>query len=259
MRDHLRVFLEETYRTYHRRELISPDPLEVVRVYDDPRDAEVAALICSAYAYGRVSQILKALRTLMEKLSPSPYRALLDRSELPGVCHRFTSSQDTCRFLAGIGELLRRHGSIRNAFILPGVPKSRQQLMMAVEEFALLLGRLSGLGNRFLLPLPSGGGACKRWFLMLRWLVRGDLIDLGLWDEIPRSALLVPMDAHMFRFGKDFGLVSRSSPDLKAAIQLTDELMKVDPEDPVRFDFSITRRGIVGPIVDGEHANGSVS
>jgi uncharacterized protein (TIGR02757 family) len=83
---------------------------------------------------------------------------------------------------------------------------------------------------------------------MLRWLVRRDSVDLGLWSEIPASALLVPMDAHMFRFAKSFGLVKRSSPDLKAAKELTDRLMEVDPLDPVRFDFSITRRGILGPL-----------
>ncbi|EHM10746.1 TIGR02757 family protein [Thermanaerovibrio velox DSM 12556] len=248
MRQDLISFLEETYRSYHLPELISPDPLEVVRAYPDPRDAEVAALICSAYAYGRVNQILKALRAIMTSLGPSPHEHLRAGKAPSGVCHRFTSREDTCRFLNGIGELLRRYGSVKGAFMGEEPPSNREELIWALEGFALLLGDLTGLGNRFLMPLPSGGGACKRWFLMLRWLVRRDSVDLGLWSEIPASALLVPMDAHMFRFAKSFGLVKRSSPDLKAAKELTDRLMEVDPWDPVRFDFSITRRGILGPL-----------
>jgi uncharacterized protein (TIGR02757 family) len=246
----LRSFLEDTYRRYHRPELISPDPLEVVRSYQDPSDAEVAALICSAYAYGRVRQILSTLGTIMGALGPSPREALLKGEDLPAVCHRFTSGPDTCRFLHGIGRVLRRFGSLKEAFYVSSVPSSRRELLSSLEAFSRLLGEASGLGNRFLLPLPSGGGASKRWFLMLRWLVRSDQVDLGLWPEIPASSLLVPMDAHMFAFARSFRLVNRSSPDLKAAMELTDRLAEVDPVDPVRFDFSITRRGILGPLDD---------
>ncbi|EFQ22918.1 conserved hypothetical protein [Aminomonas paucivorans DSM 12260] len=245
----LAAYLEETYRAFHRPETIHPDPLEVPRRYPFGEDREVTALLAALYAYGRVRQILTTLDRLLAPLGPRPASVLRDGA-LPGAfcapAHRFTSCEQTLGLLAGTGAVLREFGSLEGAFLRGGVPTCREDLLEALEGFAALLAERSGTDGAFLLPRPSGKSACKRWFLFLRWMVREDEVDPGGWRGIPRSALVVPLDAHMFRFGREWGLIRRASPDLKSALELTEALAAVDPQDPVRFDFSLTRRGILG-------------
>ena len=255
MTEALKGFLEETYRVYHDPGRISPDPLEMVLPYPKGEDREAAALLAALYAYGRVGQILATLRRLLGALGPRPGSALRDR-EGRGFCvavaHRFTSCDQTEALLGGLGRVLGEFGSLQGAFLREGTPRDRGDLLEALERFSILLAHRSGLDGAFLLPRPSGKSACKRWFLFLRWMVRQDEVDPGGWEGIPRAALVVPLDAHMFRFGRQWGLIRRASPDLASALELTDALAEVDPEDPVRFDFSLTRRGILGGDRDEE-------
>jgi uncharacterized protein (TIGR02757 family) len=110
----------------------------------------------------------------------------------------------------------------------------------AVHSRAARLGGLSGN----LLPAPKNGSACKRLFLFLRWMVRRDAVDPGGWERISPSELVLPLDVHLHRISLALGLTARTVPDLKAALEVTGALRNFDPDDPVRFDFSLARLGI---------------
>jgi len=96
---------------------------------------------------------------------------------------------------------------------------------------------------RFLLPSPADGSACKRWNLYLRWMVRVDGMDFGLWPAIPASALVIPADTHVHRVSRRLGLTARHSADWKAAAEITGRLARLDPSDPIKYDFALCQIG----------------
>jgi uncharacterized protein (TIGR02757 family) len=110
----------------------------------------------------------------------------------------------------------------------------------------LLRGR-GTRGLRHLLPDAAGPGAAKRWNLYLRWMVRGpDGVDLGAWRGVPRAALVIPLDTHVMRVSRCLGLTRRADASWRTAEEITASLRRVDPDDPVRFDFALCHLGMSG-------------
>ncbi len=99
---------------------------------------------------------------------------------------------------------------------------------------------------RFFFPSPASGSACKRWNLYLRWRVRKDEMDFGLWRAIPTRRLVIPTDTHVHRVARRLGLTRRKAADWKTAREITDRLARFDPEDPVRYDYALCELGTVG-------------
>ena len=146
--------------------------------------------------------------------------------------------------LAAVGSAMREHGSL-GALFRRRLDASDADTMPAAARFVEFLRCRSGGFRQCLLPSPESGSACKRLNLFLRWMVRADAVDTGLWRDVPPSMLVVPLDTHLFRISKRFGLTSRSSADLKTAREITGGFRRISPEDPVKYDFALTRLGIV--------------
>jgi uncharacterized protein (TIGR02757 family) len=166
------------------------------------------------------------------------------RAALTGP-YRFQTGRDVSRFLSSLSALLREQGSVEAAFeSVPGNPEVR------LEALATALRRGAGrptYGLRHLLPLPSSGSACKRWWLFLRWVARpDDGVDLGLWSCVKPSELRIPVDTHVARAARRLGLTRRKSADRLFAVEATESLRAVCPEDPVKYDFALARPGILG-------------
>lgn len=224
-----------------------PDPLETLYAFPVAEDREVAAWIAAAMAYGRVRQILQSLDRIFAVTGPHPAVYLRETdhgkilSDLDGFVHRFANANRTAAFLSGTGSVCRRYGSLRAAFarkdtggdILDGL----EGLVSAVREAA-------PVNPGHLLPNPKGGSAAKRMHLFLRWLVRCDAVDPGGWEDVGAERLLVPVDTHMHRIGQLLGLTRRKTADLKTAVEITRGFAEISPEDPVRYDFALTRLGI---------------
>lgn len=239
--------LEELYRTYNRREYVSPDPLEFLYRYEAPEDREVVGLIASSLAYGRVASILQSVERVLSVLGASPAAALLGigeqelRVRFRGFSHRFASGGEIAAFLYGVGQALRAHGSLERLF-LSGY--RAPDLQGGMERFADAILKSASLPSSHLLPRPSKGSACKRLALFLRWMVRCDDVDPGGWSGVSPRDILVPLDTHMIRIAKSFGFLARKTADGKAAIQVTEAFKTICPDDPVRYDFALTRFGI---------------
>jgi uncharacterized protein (TIGR02757 family) len=244
----LRDTLESLYRRYEHS--TSPDPIALVRRYEGREDREVAGWIASAFAYGRVDQILKDVRALLDVLGPYPAKTIAARTftaaELAFFRHRFHGPRDAADLLSIVGECIRRDGSVGNFFARHFAPDRTVAGMLDRVSAETLSWRRPSKALGFLLPRPSDGSACKRWNLYLRWMVRNDAMDFGLWkDTIPASALVIPTDTHVHRVSRRLGLTRRKSADWKTAREITARLSRLDPDDPVKYDFAICQLGVL--------------
>jgi uncharacterized protein (TIGR02757 family) len=237
------------------------DPVELPHRYTDAQDIEVAALLSAALAYGRVDLFKPRLTALLDALGPSP--AAVARNSTPvellertrGFSYRMTGARDVACLLYGAGALLREHGSLGAAFAKEyrAAGTVRGALggfvdALCAPDFTPLTGKRAPTRRlKHLLPHPDRGSACKRLNLFLRWMVRGpDGVDFGLWREIPRAELLVPLDTHVHRIGRFIGLTRRKDLSWRTAEEVTSRLRQLDAADPVRYDFALSHLGISG-------------
>lgn len=256
----LREQLDSLYARLNRRAYVSPDPLEVVYRYEDPRDREVAGLIAAGLAYGRVAQILRNLHGLLDALGPSLAARIRTEgaaalSSLPGFRHRWTDAAEMGGFLDGIAQALHRHGSLEACFLSHCAAGSTHTLS-ALEGFTRELR--GGAPPNSLLSAPEKGSACKRLHLYLRWMVRRDDVDPGCWTGVSPQALLIPLDTHMHRLARGLGLTRRNQANFTTTLEVTNAFRRINPDDPLKYDFALTRLGIRGELdpVDFLHACG---
>ena len=241
------VFLEELYLRLNRREYVHPDPLEFLYDYDNLADREIVGLIASSLAYGRVGQILKSVADVLRRIGP-PYEFLMSTAPsrieraFHDFKHRFTTDRELASLLFGAKKTIEKYGSIEACF-KNGFSHDDKNVIPALEKFVAELSNSKIHTPGHLLPCPSRGSACKRLNLYLRWMVRRDAVDPGWWD-IPASKLIVPLDVHMHRIASALGFTHRKSADLKTALEVTTAFKKYSPEDPVKYDFALTRLGI---------------
>jgi len=224
-----------------------PDPLLIAHRYRD----EYISLISALFAYGKASQIVKFLDSLDFSLLDSDSRTI--ENSLLEKKYRFQNSQDIIEFFKALSKMKKDNLSLQDIFhtgyrdrysVLDGIG----ELIKVVESYS---NSYQSRGYRFLLGTPPkekliGQSPYKRWNMFLRWMVREDSLDMGLWSGIDRSHLLMPLDTHTFNISRELGLLHRRTYDLKAVAELTEKLKEFDPEDPVKYDFAIYRIGQEG-------------
>ena len=245
----LKARLDQLYEKYNHREFVHPDPLEFLYRYDDMRDREIVGLIASSLAYGRVMQILKSVDRVLEKMEPSPHRFLLEKGpdllkdSFNGFKHRFTTGSEIAGLLSAAGKMIKDSGSLNAAF-LDGYNSDDDNTGTASLNFCENFSILSKNSCCSLIPSHMGGSAFKRLNLFLRWMIRSDSVDPGGWEGIPASKLIIPLDTHMHRISILLGLTERKQADIKTAIEITESFKIIEKNDPIRYDFALTRIGI---------------
>ncbi len=253
----LKPLLDELYNKYSLSYLES-DPVYFPHQYKDPLDIEIAGLIASSLAYGKVDIFKPKIAHILSVMgtSPSGYIKTFNPSKensFDGFVYRFNRGPDIIHLLSVIQEIIKRSGSVKEFFLQgyspddPDIENALSSFVLRILEMdckeAFLDGRLSD-GFKHLFPAP-GKGACKRLNMYLRWMVRKDSIDFGLWSEIPPSKLIMPIDTHVARLSRYLGLTKRKGVDWKMAVDVTGALKALDPEDPVKYDFALSRLGIL--------------
>jgi uncharacterized protein (TIGR02757 family) len=239
--------LNSYYERYNRREYVHPDPLEFLYNYSDTVDREIAGIVASSLAYGRVAQILNSVNKVLEVMGESPSLFLKNSSIdeitdcFKGFKHRFARDKDLVGLLLAIKSIMAKHDTLNEAFLC-GYSPSDENILPALASFTEMISSAANGTN--LISAPSKGSACKRLNLFLRWMVRSDDVDPGGWRGISPSKLIVPLDTHMYRISSRLGFTKRKQANLKTAIEITKAFAAIDPEDPVRFDFALTRLGI---------------
>jgi uncharacterized protein (TIGR02757 family) len=183
------------------------------------------------------------------------YEAVRHSRRIEPLVHRWIRGRDMVALLLILQRMLKESGSIE-AFFLAGDDGTSEDISAALDSFtarALQTDLREAYGRRggkrpgvcYFFPRPSAGSACKRLNLFLRWMVRRDAIDLGVWTRVSPSRLIVPLDTHVIRLGKCLRLTRYATPGWKMAAEITASLRKINPEDPVRFDFSICHVGMM--------------
>lgn len=273
----LKIFLEPLFEKYHRPEFLSSDPLEFVHRFSDPWDQEAVALFSAVLAYGNVVQIRRSVGGLLEriqKLGLSPSEMIRSLATPQGrkawkvasrsFVHRFNVGSDFYLFSCLIERSWAVHGSFGAhlcSYLAADAEDFGPALSRVFEDWMVWKEEFSASGDRaeksfaYLMTSPSAGSTCKRWCMLLRWMVRKDSIDLGLWAEgsplvskqkgIRTDQLVMPLDTHTGRISQYIELTKRKSLNWKAAREITDRLRESDPLDPVKYDFALSRLGIL--------------
>lgn len=217
------------------------DPIMVAREHND----EFVSLICALFAYGNVKQIVKFLKSLDFRLLDSDEELIKER--LKSHYYRFQTSSDVIAIFIALSRL-KKISTLENIFV-----EAYKKEHSCIDGINALIKTISDIythsssGYRFLLSnittKTRGSGALKRWMMFLRWMVRSDSIDMGLWSGVDKKDLIIPLDTHTFNVSKRLGLLDRKSYDLQSAIELTKALKRFDESDPLKYDFAIYRIG----------------
>lgn len=251
--------LDRLYRTFDRTYLES-DPLAFVHRYTTDADREIVGFLASGLAFGNVRSIQASVGTLLKALGDSP-SGFVDRFEperdggrLDGIYHRWIDAADLRALLVVLRRMREEGGSI-GGFFMQGYDPADKDVGRALTSFSERARALAPARVAPFFPSPKGGSACKRLNLYLRWMVRQhDGLDLGLWTGVSPRQLVLPLDTHLVRLSRALGLTSRKSPGWAMAIEATRSLALLDREDPVKYDFSLSRLGILDLCLHGRDA-----
>jgi uncharacterized protein (TIGR02757 family) len=259
--DGVRTALAERSVSVPHAEFLRNDPVHLARRYRGREDREVAALLGALLAFGKASAFIPKVRALLDLLGPSPrryaesYHPGRDRAFFSSFRSRIYRGDDVRLLLWNLRAVLLEHPSLEDAFLSGPAGDGPAGHLARLTAFAGLFRRLDpwpitgshrlAPGYRHLVVDPSGGSACKRWNLFLRWVVRpDDGVDLGVWRRVDPGALVIPLDIHVGRITRLIGIRNRRTSDWKSAEEVTMRLRSIDPRDPVRFDFALSHLGI---------------
>lgn len=251
--------LEDLYEHFNEPHSVA-DPIQIVRRFERADDREVVGFCAAALAFGRVQSVLNSIEGLLRVMGASPaayvraFDPVRDRGSLDHLVHRWTRGVDLAALLWLLRQMIERHGSIEGFFV-EGLAPAAETIEQALDDFsrrACALDQKAVYGHTrrrpgvgYFFARPSSGGACKRLNLFLRWMVRQDRVDLGLWTRVRPSQLIVPLDTHVIRVGRCLRLTRYRSPGWQMAADITRSLREFDAADPVRYDFSLCHIGMM--------------
>ena len=238
------------------------DPIQIVRRYARDDDREVVGFVAASLAFGRVLSVLQSIERVLAVMGSGPaayvrrFDARRDAASFDGFVHRWTRSRDIVALVWLMRQMIDRAGSVEG-FFLEGYDAGAEDIEGGLDSFsaramALDLNAAYGragsgraLGVRYFFPHPSAGSGCKRLNLFLRWMVRRDALDLGVWRRVSPSKLIVPLDTHVIRVGRCLHLTRYTSPGWRMARDITASLRLLDPDDPVKYDYALCHLGMM--------------
>ena len=247
-----KTVLEQLYTQFENGPAVA-DPVHLVHRYQDPADLEVAGFCSAALAFGRVTSVLTSLERLFRLMGHSPmafvrsFNPARQGRVLRPIRHRWITGEDLVALFVILQRMINVEGSVEG-FFLRGYRQEADDIGDALDSFSVralaLLDAVPTSGFRYFFPRPAGGSACKRLNLYLRWMVRRDNIDFGIWQHVSPSKLVVPLDTHVVRMGQCLRLTRYRSPGWPMAREITQTLRQLAPDDPVRYDFSLCHLGM---------------
>jgi uncharacterized protein (TIGR02757 family) len=252
-----REILESIYTRFHEPQYLGLDPVQYVREFEQPLDIEIAGLLASSLAYGRVEtireNICRVLKVTGKNLQDFVRSTSFSRKQkmLGGIKHRFNDGFDIALLLECSRKAIQSFGSLQ-ALFLNGLKPDDTTIKRPLDEFAMRMRawavKKTGASRKsfeYFFPFPREGSACKRLNMFLRWMIRkNDGIDTGIWGSISPALLVMPVDTHVACMAQRIDLTTRMTADWRMAEEITGQLKKIDPSDPVKYDFSLCRAGM---------------
>lgn len=273
LRPTLQSFLDRKVKEYNRPSFIADDPIGIPHAFQKLQDIEIAAFFTAVFSWGNRTTIIRKSRELMQLMDDDPHEFILhhregDLKRLLAFKHRTYNSTDLLYFIEFFRHHYSRHDSLEDAFLL-GLPAAQRSGAPVVGratgwEIGAEAGWEAGAALRAFhdyffslesvpprtrkhIATPARHSSCKRINMFLRWMVRkdGHRVDFGCWSRIPTARLICPLDLHVARVARRFGLLTRPRPDWAAALELTGRLAQFDANDPVKYDFALFALGAV--------------
>lgn len=249
----LKEFLDRKVREYDQPSFIAADPVSIPHMFTRKQDREIAGFFAAVFAWGNRTTIIAKCRELLSLMDNKPYEFIVNHREkdlrrMEGFCHRTFNTTDLLYFISALQHHYRRYDSFEDAFIGDGDEKT-EPVENALNYFYQYFFSFEHVPQRTRkhIACPARNSACKRLNMFLRWMVRddGQGVDFGMWKRLKSSQLICPLDVHVARVAKKFGLLDRPNADWQSALQLTRNLRRFDPEDPVKYDFALFALGVV--------------
>jgi uncharacterized protein (TIGR02757 family) len=253
----LKQKLDYHYKAFDKSQ-ISPDPLQFLHLFNKAEDIEAMGFVASIFAYGNVTQIINTLNKFLIICENKPHDFIINfnrknhSKKLKGLIHRFYSENDVVTFFSILNTAYEVCSSLYKLFFR-FYNSSEDNLKNPITKFSEYFiaeakettsSKKVSLGIKFMFPLPELGSACKRMNLFLRWMIRKDELDFGLWKEITPDKLIIPVDTHVARICKELKLTALKNVSWKMAEEITGNLKKYDSNDPVKYDFAICHIGM---------------
>ena len=254
METNLKRKLEYHYKKFDSSQIF-PDPLIFPKRFSNEMDIELSAFISSVFAYGNVTQIINTLERIhtlfgdnptdfVQNFNPSKHKLFFKE-----IKHRFYTGADIKQLFVILKYVLAEYESLKHLFLLyhfdheKSIKNSLSSFSNNLIDISQRLGGVSD-GVKFMFPNPNNGSACKRMNLFLRWVVRKDELDFGIWKAIRSDELVIPVDTHIAKISRELGLTKRKNVSWQMAEEITENLKKFDPKDPIKYDFAICHIGM---------------
>lgn len=231
--------LDNLVKKYETKDFIKNDPIQFPHKYKTKEDIEISAFISSLFAFGKREQFIKKLEYLFS-LASSPYELILDykKYNLCDFLYRFIKCKDLIELLNILNKLYCiDKSSLEELFYT-------ENRLKAATDYFYKNSNCTSTGFCFMFAKPENHSAMKRLNMFLRWMVRDGEVDFGIWKNIKKSELIIPLDTHVARISREFKLLNRKQNDFKSALELTNKLKEFDPHDPVKYDFALFGLGV---------------
>lgn len=245
----LKNWLEDHYQAFNQTSFISTDPISIPHRFAQSADIEISGFFTAIIAWGQRKTILRNAWNLMERMDEAPHQFIVqhlpsDLKKMEGFVHRTFNDTDLLGIISVLKDVYIKRGTMESIF-KPNKGESMEQGLIRFKEIFQSHPDFQPRSGKHI-SSPLTGSACKRLNMFLRWMIRHDTsgVDFGIWKSISPSYLMIPLDVHTGRTARNLGILHRSYDDWQAVVELTNFLKKIDPVDPVRFDFALYGAGI---------------
>ncbi len=251
--DNLKEYLDDCVFRFEKPDFIANDPIGIPHRFTQLQDIEIIGFWTAMLAWGQRKTIINSANRLVELMDGAPFDFILnhqeqDRAKFESFKHRTFQALDTLYFLEFFQQFYKKNNSLETAFARHLKPDN-QTVEPALIGFHNDFFALDNAPQRTRkhIATPDRNSSCKRLNMFLRWMVRSDEkgVDFGLWKNIQTAQLLMPLDVHVERFARKFGLIQRDKTDWKTVVELTENLRKFDANDPVKYDFALFGLGVM--------------
>ncbi len=248
--ENIKSFLDEKILLFNRAEFIETDPIQIPSLFTTKENIEIAGFLAATIAWGQRPTIIRNAHKLISLMQNNPYEYLMNSDErdweaFQDFKHRTFNGVDCIYFLKALKNIYLHHGGLEPVFT-----KAYQlgsSVFSALRYFRSVFFELEHeRRTEKHVSDVERGAAAKRLNMYLRWMVRTDQsnVDFGLWENIPTSALMLPLDVHTGNVARKLGLLTRTQNDWRAVEEITQKLREFDPNDPVKYDFALFGLGV---------------
>lgn len=245
----LKSFLDEKETQYNHRDFIDSDPIQIPHQFNKKEDIEIAGFLTATIAWGNRKSIINNAQRMMDLLDHSPYDFVMhhkdsDLKPLLNFVHRTFNGDDFIQFIKSLQHIYNNHHGLEAVFAKHAKKKFMQESIHFFKHYFFEIEHLQRTQKHISDPLKNS--AAKRLNMYLRWMVRNDHtgVDFGIWKSIKPAQLSCPLDVHSGNVARKLALLKRQQNDAKALLELDTKLRKLDPTDPVKYDFALFGLGV---------------